>query len=53
MQKNIKHVDYKHKDLVNACALNDRNAHMQIYNLYYKAMYNTIQNLKLIKLLKK
>ena len=41
MQKNIKHVDYKHKDLVDACALNDKKAHLKIYNLYYKAMYNT------------
>lgn len=41
MQKNIKQVDYKHKNLLDACALNDRNACMEIYNLYYKAMYNT------------
>ena len=32
---------YKHKDLVDACVLNDRNAQMEIYDLYYKAMYNT------------
>ncbi len=41
MQKNTKHVVYKHKKLVEACALNDRNAQMEIYNLYYKAMYNS------------
>lgn len=45
MQKNIKHVDYKHKDLVDACALNDRKAQMKIYNLYYKAMYNASLNI--------
>lgn len=41
MQKDIKHVDYKHKDLIDACALKDRKAYMKIYDLYYKAMYNT------------
>ncbi len=45
MQKNIKHVDYKHKDLVDACVLNDKKAHLKIYNLYYKAMYNTSLNI--------
>ena len=41
MQKDNKSVEYKHKNLVGACAKNDRNAQMEIYNLYYKAMYNT------------
>ncbi|MBC8319729.1 MAG: RNA polymerase sigma factor [Bacteroidetes bacterium] len=31
----------KHKELVEACALNDRNAQMEIYDLYYSTMYNT------------
>ncbi|MFK5856730.1 MAG: RNA polymerase sigma factor [Bacteroidota bacterium] len=32
---------FKHKELIDACVLNDRSAQMDIYNLYYKAMYNT------------
>ena len=32
---------FKHKELIEACVLNDRTAQMKIYNLYYKAMYNT------------
>ncbi len=31
----------KHKELIDACANHDKNAQMRIYNLYYKAMYNT------------
>ena len=41
MQENSKYVINKHKELVEACVLNDRNAQMEIYDLYYKAMYNT------------
>lgn len=41
MQKNSKYVIEKHRNLVEACALDDRNAQIKIYNLYYKAMYNT------------
>jgi len=40
MQKDNSSVVYKHKELVEACAINNRNAQMEIYNLYYKAMYN-------------
>ncbi len=36
---------FKHKDLVEACVLNDRTAQMEVYNLYYKAMYNTSFNI--------
>jgi RNA polymerase sigma-70 factor (ECF subfamily) len=32
---------FKHKELIESCVLNDRTAQMKIYNLYYKAMYNT------------
>jgi len=31
----------KHKNLVEACTLSDRKAQIELYNLYYKAMYNT------------
>ena len=31
----------KHKKLVEACAMNDRKAQFEIYDLYYKAMFNT------------
>ncbi len=31
----------KHEKLVEACAMNDRNAQFEIYDLYYKAMFNT------------
>ncbi len=41
MQTDNSRVVYKHKELVEACAINNRNAQMEIYNLYYKAMYNT------------
>jgi len=41
MQKNSKYMIFKHKELVDACALNDKIAQMKIYNLYFKAMYNT------------
>ena len=30
-----------HKDLIGACRQNDRKAQLEIYKLYYKAMYNT------------
>ena len=30
-----------HKDLIDACRRGDRNAQFRIYNLYYKAMFNT------------
>lgn len=30
-----------HKNLIDACRLNDRKAQLEIYKLYYKAMYNT------------
>lgn len=41
MQEKSKYVIFKHKELVDACMQNERNAQMKIYNLYYKAMYNT------------
>lgn len=41
MQETGKYAIDKHKELVEACALNDRNAQLEIYDLYYKAMYNT------------
>lgn len=31
----------KHKNLVEACSKNDRKAQFEIYDLYYKAMFNT------------
>jgi len=31
----------KHKKLVEACTLSDRKAQIELYELYYKAMYNT------------
>ena len=36
---------FKHKELVEACVLNDRSAQMKIYKLYYKAMYNASYNI--------
>ena len=30
-----------HSDLISLCRINDRNAQLKIYNLYYKAMFNT------------
>ena len=30
-----------HSDILRRCRKGDRNAQMQLYNLYYKAMYNT------------
>ena len=30
-----------HDDLISQCRNNDRKAQLQVYNLYYKAMYNT------------
>lgn len=41
MEKTTKYMIFKHKELIEACVLNDRTAQMKIYNLYYKAMYNT------------
>jgi RNA polymerase sigma factor (sigma-70 family) len=41
MKKNTKYVIKKHKDLVEACVRNDRNAQIKIYDLYYKVMYNS------------
>lgn len=40
MQKKSSNIIYKHRDLVEACARNDRRAQIKIYDLYYKAMYN-------------
>ncbi len=41
MQKNSTYIEKKHKKLVDACARDDRKAQMEIYDLYFKAMYNT------------
>jgi RNA polymerase sigma factor (sigma-70 family) len=30
-----------HEDLITGCRVNDRKAQVQVYKLYYKAMYNT------------
>jgi len=30
-----------HEDLIRGCRVNDRKAQVQVYKLYYKAMYNT------------
>ena len=30
-----------HQEIIDRCKLGDRNAQMQLYKLYYKAMYNT------------
>ena len=40
MQNTTTYMNYKHKELVEACAKNDRNAQMKIYDLYYSTMYN-------------
>ena len=40
MQKSTKYIINKNEDLIKACALNNRKAQIQIYDLYYKAMYN-------------
>lgn len=32
---------FKHKELVDACVLNNQRAQMKLYKLYYKAMYNS------------
>jgi len=45
MQKNIKYQHNKHKELVDACAEGNRKAQLKIYDLYYKAMYNTSLNI--------
>ncbi len=45
MKENSKYMIFKHKELVEACVLNDRTAQMEIYNLYYKTMYNTSLNI--------
>ena len=45
MQKTSKYMIFKHKELVEACVLNDRSAQMKIYKLYYKAMYNASYNI--------
>ena len=36
-----------HKDMLLRCKKGDRNAQMQVYHLYYKAMYNT--SLRIVK----
>ncbi len=41
MQGKSKYKIHKHKELVDACAKNDGRAQLKIYDLYYKAMYNT------------
>lgn len=41
MKKDTKYQNIKHKDLVDACARNEGKAQLKIYDLYYKAMYNT------------
>ncbi len=45
MKKNNKYMIFRHKELVEACVLNDRTAQMEIYNLYYKTMYNASFNI--------
>ena len=41
MEKTSKYNIDKHKPLIEACKRNDRKAQIEVYNLYYKAMYNT------------
>lgn len=38
METTVKHI---HQDLIEACRSNDPKAQVQIYKLYYKAMFNT------------
>ena len=38
MEPTVKNI---HKDLIIGCRVNDRKAQVQVYKLYYKAMYNT------------
>ncbi len=38
MEPTVKNI---HEDLIRGCRINDRKAQVQIYKLYYKAMYNT------------
>ncbi len=37
----MKRLKIIHQDLIDACRHNDRKAQVEIYKLYYKAMYNT------------
>lgn len=41
MQGNTKYKKDQHRDLIEACTKNDGRAQLKIYDLYYKAMYNT------------
>lgn len=41
MQNKTTYSHNTHKELVDACAKGDRKSQMKIYDLYYKAMYNT------------
>ncbi|MFO7615014.1 MAG: RNA polymerase sigma factor [Bacteroidales bacterium] len=38
MEPTVKNI---HEDLITGCRVNDRKAQVQVYKLYYKAMYNT------------
>ncbi len=38
MEPTVKNI---HEDLIRGCRLNDRKAQVQVYKLYYKAMFNT------------
>ncbi|MBW6461304.1 MAG: sigma-70 family RNA polymerase sigma factor [Bacteroidales bacterium] len=38
MEPTVKNI---HEDLIRGCRVNDRKAQVQVYKLYYKAMYNT------------
>ncbi len=37
----MKRTIHMHEDLIEGCRQNNRKSQLQIYNLYYKAMYNT------------
>ena len=41
MKDNTKNNYFIHKDLIEECKKGSKNAQFEIYNLYYKAMYNT------------
>lgn len=41
MEKTAKYDINKHRPLIEACKRNDRKAQVKVYDLYYKAMYNT------------
>ena len=41
MEKTAKYDINKHRSLIEACKRNDRKAQIKVYDLYYKAMYNT------------